>query len=86
MARDAVKAVKWFERASELGDVKVQKNLGIIFQKGRGVEKDYSKAAEWFLETAKQGLKTAKWALRMMGEKAIGCLKGSNPRNRVGCP
>ena len=42
---------------AESGDVQSQYNLGVKYDNGNGVEKDYSKAFYWYLKSAEQGNK-----------------------------
>lgn len=53
--RNAAKAVEWFHKAAEQGNVSAQYTLGEMYQNGEGVSRDYSKAFAWFLRAAEQG-------------------------------
>ena len=37
------------------GDPEAQYNLGLLYEEGRGVEKDFGKALIWYHQAAKQG-------------------------------
>ena len=45
-------ARKWWEKAAAQGDVHAMKMLGQLYEDGRGVEKNKSTAAEWYLKAA----------------------------------
>jgi len=53
-------AIKWFRNSAELGHSTSQYNLGLIYAKGQGVPKDFSKARMWWFlagdEEAKQNI------------------------------
>ena len=40
---------------AEAGDAKAQFNLGYMYAKGQGVEKDFKEAVKWFQKAADQG-------------------------------
>ncbi|MCS1408960.1 MAG: Secretory immunoglobulin A-binding protein EsiB [Verrucomicrobia subdivision 3 bacterium] len=48
-------AAQWFAKAAELGHLKAQANLGMMFAVGRGVPKDLSSAQHHLAQAAKQG-------------------------------
>jgi hypothetical protein len=48
-------AVKWYRKAAEQGYLLAQSNLGVMYEKGRGVNKDNAEAVKWFQKAAKQG-------------------------------
>jgi len=53
---DSDKAVEWFQKAAEQGDVQGQFSVGYMYATGEsGFEKDPEKAAEWFLKAAENG-------------------------------
>ena len=56
---DYVKAVKFYRKAAERGFPQAQHNLGVCYDKGRGVEQNYQEAAKWFQKAANQGLAKA---------------------------
>ncbi|HNJ36278.1 MAG TPA: tetratricopeptide repeat protein, partial [Leptospiraceae bacterium] len=56
-------AVKWYRKAAELGNVFAQYNLGVIYEGGRGIEKDEVEAARWYRKAADEGLADAQRAL-----------------------
>lgn len=48
-------AAEWFKKASERGFTKAINNLGICFELGYGVEKDYNYALKLYQEGATKG-------------------------------
>ena len=61
--RNYEKAIEWYFRAAEQGDVRAQFSLGRMYIEGKGVEHNYVKAAEWYCKAAEQGYKRAYNAL-----------------------
>ena len=45
----------WLVKSAEQGCASAQYALGFCYVTGRGVEQDYTKAAEWHSKAAKQG-------------------------------
>ncbi|MDO4993227.1 MAG: SEL1-like repeat protein, partial [Prevotellaceae bacterium] len=41
--------------AAKQGDAEAQYQLGVMYEYGRGVERDYEKSLEWFTKSAEQG-------------------------------
>lgn len=46
--RDYVKAIEALQKAAAMGHADAAYNLGFMYAKGKGVEKDYGKALKWF--------------------------------------
>jgi len=53
--QDYKKAVYWFEKAADQGNVLAQNLLGYMYSHGQGVTQDYKKAVYWFEKAAEQG-------------------------------
>ena len=51
--------MKWYRLAAEQGDADAQSNLGVMYQQGKGVIKDYVYAHMWWNIAASQGHKDA---------------------------
>jgi TPR repeat protein len=66
VAKDEGKAVEWFKKAADQGNVDAQNNLGVMYYTGEGVPKDIAKAREWFRKAAAQGNADAKANLEGM--------------------
>ncbi len=52
---DPEKAVYWFNKLAETGDSNAMFNLGLLYAKGHGVNRDFKKAAEWMGKAADAG-------------------------------
>ena len=57
------------------GLAKAQYNLGVMYEKGQGVEKNLKKAKKWFQFAAEQGLAKAQYNLGLMYGKGKGVEK-----------
>lgn len=55
--------VRDLRRSAEDGDTQAQFNLGILYEKGRGVTKDPAQAIAWLRRAAEQGFDEAEYAL-----------------------
>ena len=71
-------AHKFFLELAEQGDVEAQFNLGLMYGKGKGVKKDYSKAIQWWGLAAEQGNGKAQTNLGWMYEIGKGVPKDEN--------
>jgi TPR repeat protein len=69
---DYHKAVEYYRKASDLGNMYAQFNLALDYEQGTGVEKNYSIAVSLYNESAKQGLAVAQYNLGVMYEKGNG--------------
>ena len=74
MPRGYIKTVKRFRKAAVQGDASAQNNLGLIYHKGRGVERDDAEAVKWFSKAAEQGHATAQFNLGIMYDNGLGVL------------
>lgn len=54
LRRNHTKALHWFSKAVEKGDMRSMEFLGEIYVRGAGVERNYTKAFEWLSRAAKQ--------------------------------
>jgi localization factor PodJL len=54
-ARDYGEAAVWFRRAAERGVVDSQYNLGLLYEAGRGVERNLREAYRWYSVAANAG-------------------------------
>ena len=48
-------AFKWYTKAAAQGHAAAEYNLGFLYDDGRGVKKDISKAIEWYAKAAAKG-------------------------------
>lgn len=72
MEQDLSEAIKWWQRAADLGSKCAQHNLGLMYYLGRGVEQDYQAAFMWYLKAAKQGSGEAQNSLGAMYFDGLG--------------
>lgn len=63
---DYATALKEWRPLAEQGLAKAQHNLGVIYQKGRGVPPDYSLALDWYRRAAEQGFALSQFNLGVM--------------------
>ncbi len=52
---DLNRAVKWFEKAGEMGSYSAYHNLGVTFGNGQGVKRDHKKSAAYYRKAAEMG-------------------------------
>jgi hypothetical protein len=55
-----VEAHRWYEKAAALGDAVAMNNLGVLYNTGRGVSRDYAEARRWYEKAAALGNELAK--------------------------
>ena len=63
---DKMRAVDLFQRAAAKGNLDAQYNLGVMYEKGQGVRKDYKKAMKWLLLAANQKVAEAQYDIASM--------------------
>ena len=63
---DKKEAAYWYLKAAKGGDAHAQHNVGVFYERGRGVEKDLDVAASWYCRAAEQGIPTAKEAVQRL--------------------
>jgi TPR repeat protein len=59
-------ALKWWLKSAEQGHRQALYNVGILYDKGRGVKQDYAEAASWYLKAANAGDVDAQFSLGCM--------------------
>ena len=64
--------VKKLLTLAEKGDAKSQYHLGVLYNDGKGVEKDYTQAASWYLKAAQQGHSKAQLYLGLLYQNGSG--------------
>ena len=74
-AGDDATALKEWKPLAEQGEASAQYNLGVMYQKGRGVLKDYAEAVKWYRLAAEQGEAFAQLNLGTMYEGGSGVPK-----------
>ena len=58
---DYTTALTKFQSAAKRGNSDAQYNLGLMYDKGEGVAKDYKEAVRWYTLAAKQGIAIAQY-------------------------
>ena len=69
-------AFREFKSLAEQGDARSQRNLGFMYENGRGVPKNYKLAVNWYRKAAEQGHARAQFNLGVMYSNGQGV-----PRN-----
>ncbi len=72
--RNYSKAVSLFHMLAINGDADAEYQLGVLFQLGRGVPKDHTRAIEWYKKAVKQSHVRAQYNLGIMYENGWGTL------------
>lgn len=68
-------AREYFQRAAESSNVDGFYNLGILYLKGLGVEKDYARARDLLVDAANKGHSKARYYLAIMLHKGSAGMK-----------
>ena len=69
---DYVKAAKDFKALAEHGNAEAQLHLGLMYDGGQGVPRNYPEAVKWFRKAAEQGLAQAQLKLGLMYDEGRG--------------
>ena len=64
-----------YKKAAEQGNIDAQNSLADCYYDGKGVEKDFTKAFEWFEKAANQGSAYGQYSLGYCYEKGEGINK-----------
>ena len=78
---DFAEAVNWFRKAADQGHAVAQFSLGVMYNKGHGVEKNERETVAWFRKAAEQGYAPAQCNLGVSYEVGRGVEK--NEREAV---
>lgn len=76
--KDYVTARKWLAKAAEQGDAEAQYKLGILYNRGHGVETNKEEALLWYQKAAEQGLAIAQCKLGDMYLYGLGDMASCN--------
>jgi hypothetical protein len=63
---DYATALRIFRQLADQGYALAQNNLGVMYDKGRGVKQDYAEAVRWYRKAADQGIARAQSNLGTM--------------------
>lgn len=77
------KAVVWFIKAAEQGDVSAQLSLSDCYYNGTGVEEDHFEAVRWMRKAAEQGDSAAYWTLGVCHYRDDGVPVSSNNKGEA---
>lgn len=70
-------AISWFRKSADQGNSEAQLNLGVMYQKGFGIEKNNEQAVSWFRKSAEQGNSDAQLNLGAMYQYGDGVDKSN---------
>jgi ATP-dependent protease ClpP protease subunit len=73
--KEYAKALELWLPLAQRGDHTAQFNVGVLYEKGLGVERSASDAAHWYLEAAQQGDLDAQYGLALLYETGSGVAK-----------
>jgi hypothetical protein len=79
LQNDLDAAIVGWHLTAEMGFVKAQHNLAVMYEKGRGVAQSDAEAARWFLKAAEQGHARAQCKLDEIYSEG----KGDSPRHNI---
>ncbi len=65
-AGDYIAAEAQFRALAEQDDARAQYNLGVLYERGLGVTKNYGEAVKWYSLAAQKGLAAAQYNLGLM--------------------
>ena len=69
---DFATALRLWTPLAEQGDTLAQFNLGVMYEKGRGLAQDYKTAVKWYTLSAEQGNAYAQFNLGVMYDNGSG--------------
>jgi TPR repeat protein len=73
--RDIKRALYWYRRAAEAGEVHAQHNLGVAYANGDGVAIDINMAIKWWTIAARRGNADSQYNLGIMYAMGVGIKK-----------
>lgn len=71
-------ALSWFVKSANLGCIKAQSALGLIYHSGLGVEENDKEAVKWYLKAAEQGDLVSQFELGIFYTEGLGVEKDKN--------
>jgi TPR repeat protein len=75
IAQDKAQAIQWFRGPAQQGRIGIRTEFGMLYYRGRAVERDYAKAVKWFRAAAQRGDAEAQYWLGMMADNGEGIKK-----------
>lgn len=73
--KDMTEAVKWYRKAAEQDDLDAQYRLGLCYDRGEGLPRDYREAVKWYRKAAENGIVEAQFNLGICCENGNGTEK-----------
>ena len=70
--QNSEQAAKWYQLSAEQGYADAQNNLGVMYENGEGVPKNYDEAMKWYRKAAELGNKDAPNNIGTMHMSGIG--------------
>ncbi len=71
VAKDATKAMRWYQRAATAGHAGAQYNLGLMYLKGEGVVRDALKGLGWIEKAVASGDEKAQALLQRIDQALV---------------
>ena len=71
VAKDARKAIWWYQRAATAGHTGAQYNLGLMYLKGKGLPRDAVEGLGWITKAADNGDEKARALLQRIDEALV---------------
>ena len=78
--------MKWYQIAAEKGHAIAQHNLGVLFERGRGVAQDYQEAAKWYRKAAEQETASSQFNLGYLYKEGLGVVQDRREARTAVCP
>jgi len=75
MPGGSAEALKWYELAAAQGVTAATNNIGLMFEKGKGVTQDYKRAAELYQKAAAGGDMRGEYHLGTLYDRGLGVAK-----------
>jgi hypothetical protein len=69
VSNEYAEALKWYNKAADIGSAAAMSNIGFCYRNGDGVSKDYARAVDWFRKAADGGDKKGMFGLGYMYEE-----------------
>ena len=70
--KDLTKAVDWYQRAADQGNVNAMHNLAVLMSEGVDGPPDQQKALQWFLAAADYGVRDSQYNLGVIYARGLG--------------
>ena len=72
LLRDYAMALRIFRQFADQGNANAQVNLGVMYERGKGVPQDYKEAMKWYRKAADQGYASAQYIVGDMYDNGWG--------------